>query len=92
MEEDIGSKPDYKLLEVAALEAYPKIASVKAVFISDSNTVVTLVENPSREDRCLIYDAERLLSKTHPDLHFGFFVTESAAKYGEYHVIYQRAE
>jgi len=92
MEEDIERKLDYKLLEDTAREAFSQIASVKTVFLSDSNSVVTLLENPSREDRCCVYDAERLLAKTHPNLHFGFFVTESAARYEEYRVIYQRSK
>jgi len=75
-----------------ATEIFSKIPSVEAVYISEANTVVTLLVDPSRIDRCSVYDAERALSKAYPDTIFSFYITESAAKYGDYHVIYQRTK
>lgn len=92
MQEDTRELPDYNVLSSTAIGAFSKIPSVKAVLLSDSNTVVTILSEPTRMDRCLIYDAEQAFAKAHPNIRFSFFSTESAAKYGDYHAIYQRPE
>jgi len=83
---------DFDAISKSASGIFSKIPSVETVYISDANTVVSLLNNPSRMDRCLVYDAERALSKAHPETKFTFFITESAAKYGDYHIIYARAK
>jgi hypothetical protein len=70
-------------------ELFGKIGSVKKVYLL-SNSIVTILSNPERIDRCGLYDAEQALSKKYPDMKFVFYSSEGEANYSNYEVIYER--
>ncbi len=77
------------LIAVAG-QIFGRIKSVKKVFMSESNSVVTILDNPERIDRCNLYDAERKLAEAYPECGFTFYSTTGEADYSTYEVIYER--
>ncbi len=70
-------------------EFFGKIGSVKKVYLS-SNSVVTILSNPERIDRCSLYDAEQKLSAKYPDRKFVFYSADGEANYSSYEVVYEK--
>jgi hypothetical protein len=81
---------DIKKIATVAGGIFRKIQSVKKVYLSDSYSIVTILDNPDRMDRCSLYDAERAISAAFPDLKFCFYSSEGEANYSAYRVIYER--